>query len=534
MAIIPSNAQFIGDTTGIPITEKGSSKTNDRVGIFTMADMKASVSDSTLVTYLELKALADSSSLVPGSKYLITDFQTLHIIPNTVDRNDANTVIPVDPLLLTAISINEFDARVQSLLYPKDEIYYDIDNTRWGVLVDTSSKGFITRRIDTELLIDVGQDFRHCVFRRWNADMSAYGSGDGVTYDNYVLHNTTVGVGRGFNSTVDATITFTALDPLDYRDYTMFNFSSSEVTRILIEGGLWWESPLANAVFTDSIDMVKIRAISNVTIDKKTTALNLNLFSYTIAPKTRYSLINSSDEYFSLGNTSSPKWVTENLLVYHLDTGYGELLGNLTSTAIFPHPDTADTAHNSGIKGTLGNLSKFCIRIKCTTGENHISITTRNINGGVKNTSFDIESNWRTRPVSIENYDFTVYTTFHISGMNFYKEGVYSDYEYTIAATATIAPDYTGFFAGIFNLTGASPISLSKIALKSGESTKMRVPLLLKPSSTLVLSVVNNNVDGGILTEGETYVADGSVGETIELKWYTTEKRYRVLRGRTL
>ena len=38
MAIIPSNTQFIGDTTGVPIVEKGSSQTNDRAGVFTMQD----------------------------------------------------------------------------------------------------------------------------------------------------------------------------------------------------------------------------------------------------------------------------------------------------------------------------------------------------------------------------------------------------------------------------------------------------------------------------------------------------------------
>lgn len=38
MAIIPSNTQFVGDTTGVPIVEKGSSQTNDRSGVFTMQD----------------------------------------------------------------------------------------------------------------------------------------------------------------------------------------------------------------------------------------------------------------------------------------------------------------------------------------------------------------------------------------------------------------------------------------------------------------------------------------------------------------
>ena len=39
MAIIPSNTQFRGDTTGVPIVEKGSSQTNSRSGIFTMQDI---------------------------------------------------------------------------------------------------------------------------------------------------------------------------------------------------------------------------------------------------------------------------------------------------------------------------------------------------------------------------------------------------------------------------------------------------------------------------------------------------------------
>ena len=34
MAIIPSNSQFRGDTTGVPIIQRGSAQTNDRAGYF--------------------------------------------------------------------------------------------------------------------------------------------------------------------------------------------------------------------------------------------------------------------------------------------------------------------------------------------------------------------------------------------------------------------------------------------------------------------------------------------------------------------
>ena len=47
MAIIPNNAQFRADTTGVPIVEKGSSQTKSRAAIFTMEDIKDSVGGTT-------------------------------------------------------------------------------------------------------------------------------------------------------------------------------------------------------------------------------------------------------------------------------------------------------------------------------------------------------------------------------------------------------------------------------------------------------------------------------------------------------
>lgn len=46
MAIVPSNTQFIGNTTGIPVVEKNSAQINSATGIFTMADIAQSVSIS--------------------------------------------------------------------------------------------------------------------------------------------------------------------------------------------------------------------------------------------------------------------------------------------------------------------------------------------------------------------------------------------------------------------------------------------------------------------------------------------------------
>lgn len=43
MAIVPSNTQFRGDTTGVPVVDKGSALTNSRAEYYTMADIAESV-----------------------------------------------------------------------------------------------------------------------------------------------------------------------------------------------------------------------------------------------------------------------------------------------------------------------------------------------------------------------------------------------------------------------------------------------------------------------------------------------------------
>ncbi len=62
MAIIPSNTQFRGDTTGVPIVEKGSSQTQGRAGIFTMADIAQSAGPITDNTVYGLNAFLSNVS----------------------------------------------------------------------------------------------------------------------------------------------------------------------------------------------------------------------------------------------------------------------------------------------------------------------------------------------------------------------------------------------------------------------------------------------------------------------------------------
>ena len=118
------------------------------------------------ITYDQLSSLIAGSGLVPGQKYLITDYQTVHVIPDTADVNTG----AVEPLLVTALSSNELEPIAFSPLYPDDIIYYSPVNG--GDYVPGCTKGYIYRRIDTAQNNDLPFDFRQVRFRRWQIDVT--------------------------------------------------------------------------------------------------------------------------------------------------------------------------------------------------------------------------------------------------------------------------------------------------------------------------------------------------------------------------
>jgi len=81
---------------------------------------------SILGTYEEIKALVLSNSLLPESKYTITDYRTMHVIPNS-SPIEINTGI-IEPLTLVAASVNTFHATALSSLFPTDIIHYRFDD----------------------------------------------------------------------------------------------------------------------------------------------------------------------------------------------------------------------------------------------------------------------------------------------------------------------------------------------------------------------------------------------------------------------
>lgn len=77
-------------------------------------------------TYNNIKQLVDSNSLIPESTYIITDYQTKHLIPNS-DPQEIN-IGNIEPLTLIAATTNTFYIEVKSSLFPSDIIHYRFDD----------------------------------------------------------------------------------------------------------------------------------------------------------------------------------------------------------------------------------------------------------------------------------------------------------------------------------------------------------------------------------------------------------------------
>ena len=123
-------------------------------------------------TYLQISADKAANKLIPGAFYLIPDYRTYQFIPGTdvLNTSSAEYVSTLEPLIVFALSTNQFAPDAYSLLYPTDHIIYDFDattETSTGPMpvTKTDKPGSITRRI-SENGLDAPYDWRACLFRR--------------------------------------------------------------------------------------------------------------------------------------------------------------------------------------------------------------------------------------------------------------------------------------------------------------------------------------------------------------------------------
>lgn len=138
------------------------------------------------ITYTDLSTAISGSTLIPGTVYRLTDFQTVHTIYNTTATNTG----PTEVLLLTALTTNELAPVAYSESYPDDMIYYNPTNDT--TVMPGCTKGFIYRRIDTKRNNDLPTDFRAVKYRRWAATVAAWSSGTTYSRADKVSYNSKI------------------------------------------------------------------------------------------------------------------------------------------------------------------------------------------------------------------------------------------------------------------------------------------------------------------------------------------------------
>jgi len=140
------------------------------------------------ITYANLVLKKSQNVLEPGKFYKITDYQTIHVIPQTEDLNTGTT----EPLIVQAIANNKIAPQAYSTLYPQDIIIYSLEpssDTRGSY---TTSKGIILYREDPTNEVKVYYDYRAVKFRRWNDGSGNYivpFDNEGLYQDLYTFGN---------------------------------------------------------------------------------------------------------------------------------------------------------------------------------------------------------------------------------------------------------------------------------------------------------------------------------------------------------
>ena len=149
------------------------------------------------ITHADLTTAIANSTLAPQTKYRITDFQTIHMIAGSTDINTA----PVEPLIVTALKVNEVSKHAIQEAYVSDYLEYDVAD----VLCEDGSTprpGKITFRKDMAYNVSFYYDRRNYLTRRfqiiqngsYNYDaLKVYNAGEFALYNStglYVCHLT--------------------------------------------------------------------------------------------------------------------------------------------------------------------------------------------------------------------------------------------------------------------------------------------------------------------------------------------------------
>lgn len=131
------------------------------------------------ITHAELVDLKTTSTLLPGAKYLITDFQTIYDQPDFDANGNQKAAVDiivktsaVERIVVQAIDESTLLTRAESLDFPEDTIDYVLEFTT--PVTGTVTKGKIIKRID-EKANETDFDHRTVLFKRYEDLTHGYG-----------------------------------------------------------------------------------------------------------------------------------------------------------------------------------------------------------------------------------------------------------------------------------------------------------------------------------------------------------------------
>jgi hypothetical protein len=142
-------------------------------------DYSATWENFTNTTFNQLTSLKANNQLIAGKYYRISDFQLMWR-NQSINDNTVKMGLSAEPLIVLALSGNRISHEAKSELYPQDTVYYDVDATSsnsWGTINNNTAipnfKGWIYRRIDHKLNIDIPWDWRHITVNCCRPDMTS-------------------------------------------------------------------------------------------------------------------------------------------------------------------------------------------------------------------------------------------------------------------------------------------------------------------------------------------------------------------------
>lgn len=122
------------------------------------------------VTYDKLLTLKNTSKLIKGQTYLLTDYMTVYEQPVSGETISSGVI---EKLYIVATDVDKLSKTCRSVLHPEDIVYYEITgNIGNGKGTEGFTKGKIYRRIDTLRNNDVGTDWRYVKYRRYKIDVT--------------------------------------------------------------------------------------------------------------------------------------------------------------------------------------------------------------------------------------------------------------------------------------------------------------------------------------------------------------------------